>query len=426
MTRVGKLLDEDSKMSLGPAKNLLLIHYQIQQLSIFRNKILMDARGSSSDVLNILNNMFKKLDQLEYKFDLFFWELAKNTMELVKNGHQSTVVRLVKIIEVEEKADEAISMASDLYANEAYDYLRGRQIKGYRIKYFDLLRDKINEELKKIFIEQQKDLPMVLKAFDSIIDTLIVVHDDVAPLFPKRYNIFHFFVLEYHRAIYHMINNMTETEIEPAHILVLIKWVRDYYDGMSARLDVGEDLLEPKLLDGREEEFMSSYVKLVRAKLTEWLKNILNSETVDFLERKNPPEMDTSGQYLLTGSVIAFQMFNQQLDVVASSSRGQLLNEIVNECCLVMEEFQQSWIKLIDMEYNKFFNKANDLNEGLVEYIMALANDCMRSTEFSDTISNRLETMSDDQYRGPNLAKVMPSDVGEIRFGRIHEDTKTM
>jgi hypothetical protein len=412
MTRVGKLLDEDSKISLGPAKNLLLIHYQIQQLSIFRNKILMDARGSSSDVLNILNNMFKKLDQLEYKFDLLFWELAKNTMELVKNGNLSTVVRLVKIIEIEEKADEAISMASEVYSNEAYDYLRGRQIKGYRIKYFDLLRDRINEELKKMFLDQQKDLPMVLKAFDSIIDTLIVVHDDVAPLFPRRYNIFHFFVLEYHRAIYHMINNMTETEIEPAHILVLIKWVRDYYDGMSARLDVGEDLLEPKLLDGREEEFMSSYVKLVRAKLTEWLKNILNSETVDFLERKNPPEMDTSGQYLLTGSVIAFQMFNQQLDVVASSSRGQLLNEIVNECCIVMEEFQQSWMKLIDMEYNKFFNKANDLNEGLVEYIMALANDCMRSTEFSDTISNRLETMSDEQYRGPNLAKVGLTKIG--------------
>jgi hypothetical protein len=406
MTRVGKLLDEDLKHTIGPAKNLLLIHYNIQQLAIFRNKILMDARGCSSDVLNILNNMFKKLDQLEYKFDLLFWDLAKNTMELVKAGHHSTVVRVIKIIEVEEKADEAVSMMTNDYANEAFEHLRGRQIKGYRIKYYDLLRDKINEELKKMFIEQQKDLPMVLKAFDSVLDLLIVVHDEVSPLYPKRYNIFHFFVLEYHRAIYHMINSMTESELEPAHILVLIKWVRDYYDGMSARLDVGEDLLEPKLLDGREEEFMSSYVSLVRAKLTEWLKNILTNETVEFLERKNPPEMDTTGQYLLTGSVIAFQMFNQQLDIVSTSSRGQLLNEIVNECCLVMEEFQQSWLKLIDLEYNKFFQKANDLNEGLVEYTIALANDCMRSTEFSDTISTRLETMSEDQYRGSNLAKV--------------------
>jgi exocyst complex component 3 len=426
MNRVGKLVDDDLKNTLGPAKNLLLIHYNIQQLAIFRNKILMDARGSSSDVLNILNNMFKKLDQLEYKFDLLFWNLAKNTMELVNANQHSTVVRIIKIIEAEEKADEAVSMMTEDYTNESFEHLRGRQIKGYRIKYFDLLRDKINEELKKMFLDQQKDLPNVLKAFDSVLVLLIVVHNEVTPLYPKRYNIFHFFVLEYHRAIYHMINSMTETELEPAHILVLIKWVRDYYDGMSAKLDVGEDLLEPKLLDGREDEFMSSYVKLVRAKLTEWLKNILNNETVEFLERKNPPEMDTTGQYLLTGSVIAFQMFNQQLDIVSTSSKGQLLHEIVQECCVVMEEFQHSWIKLVDMEYNKFFQKANDLNEGLVEYTMALANDCMRSTEFSETISTRLEAMSDEQYKGVNCAKVLQPNLGQICIRWVYENSKTL
>ena len=60
-------------------------------------------------------------------------------------------------------------------------------------------------------------------------------------------------------------------------------------------------------------------------------------------------------------------------------------------------------ISISDLEFNKFVQKSNDLNEGLVEYLIALANDCMRSTEFSDTISNRLETMSDSRFKQINL-----------------------
>jgi exocyst complex component 3 len=49
---------------------------------------------------------------------------------------------------------------------------------------------------------------------------------------------------------------MTTGELDPPTILTLTKWVRDYYTTMSARLDVNEDVLEPKLLDGRDEELM--------------------------------------------------------------------------------------------------------------------------------------------------------------------------
>ena len=405
MLRIAKLLEKDSKKLIGTAENLCLVHYQTQQFSIFRNKILSDSRACSSDVLNTLATIFKPLDQIEYKLDTYIWDLARNIMVLVKAGYGTTIVRLVKIIEAEEKIDEALSIQDFRRpaAIEMADLLRGRTVRSFRIKFFDIIREQINQDIKRIYFEQDKDLCAVLNAFNSVIDVLTFVHDELVLLFPARYNIFHFYVLEYHRSIYNTLNTMTEEEMEPATVLTLIKWVRDYYESMSSRLDVGEDLLEPKLLDGKEDEYMASYVTLARGKLTEWLKNILSNETTDFLDRKVPPEMDTSGQYLLTGSVIAFQMFNQQLDVVATTSKGQLLSEIVKECCVVMTEFQNAWIKIIDLEFNKFIQKSNDLNEGLVEYLIALANDCMRSTEFSDTISKRLETMSDSQFKQINL-----------------------
>ncbi|KAJ2995911.1 SNARE-binding exocyst subunit S6 [Globomyces sp. JEL0801] len=406
MNRVSKLLDEDCKRIIGNADNLLLVHNGIHHLVIFRNQIMRKARGLSSDVMNTLANLFKKLEQLESKFEDFIWNLAKNTIELVKNGFQSTVVRLMKVVDAEEKLDEALlnlENVDDLPSDS--EHLQGRIIKKYREKYFNILSEKISDEIKAMYTEQNKDFALVLKSFDGIIDTLVFVHDEIVPLFPARCSIFNFFVLEYHRGIYITLNTMTAGEIDPAMILILIKWVKDYYLGMSQRLGMSDTLLAPRLLDGRESDYMEKYVKLVRVKLTEWLKNILATETIDFLERKCPPETDTNGQYLLTGSVIVFQMFNQQLDVVATTDNEKLLSDIVFECCSILEQFQTAWIKIVDGEYSKFTHKSNELGEGLVEYIMALANDSMRSTEFSEAITNRLSEMSKENAKD-NIAAV--------------------
>ena len=391
--RISKLLDEDAKNTAGPANNLLLVHYELQNLVLFRTKILNDAKGSSTDVLNTLNLMFKKLEQLEYKFETFFWECCRNTWTLVQNGYFSTVVRLIKIIEVSEKADSLNQRSID-QQEDPLDKI-GMKIKNYRIKYFDLLQEKVNQEIKQIIQDNGSALQDVLTGFDAIIETLQIVYTTFTPLFPKHYNIFNFFVLEYHRGIYNTIKELANADVDPSAILILTKWIQDYHDKMSSKFDVSEDLLEPRLLDGREEEFIAAYVRLVRGKLSEWLHNIISSETVEFLNRKMPPECDGSGHYIMTGSVIAFQMFNQQLDMV-QSTKGHLITDIVTECCNAMTEFQVAWNKVIDLEFSKFENKSTDLNEGLVEYSMALCNDSYRSQEFAEEIINRLETVHNE------------------------------
>jgi hypothetical protein len=294
-----------------------------------------------------------------------------------------------------------------------------RKVKCFRIKYFEVLAGEISQNIAQIYSENKDDLATMLEAIDGIIDILTLVHDELVPIFPKRYSIFHFFVLEYHRGIYQLVSQMTQGELDPAVILLLIRWVGDYYHNMSSRLDVSEDLLEPRLLDGREEEMLEIYSRLVRKKLTEWLSNIISTETIDFLERKVPPDVDSGDQYLLRGSVIVFQMFNQQIDVVAQSSRGQLLNDVVVECCKSLEEFQNAWMKLLELESAKFTNKANDLAEGLVEYVLALANDCMRSAEFSETIIGRLNELSDDCSKEKIAQNVKTSQEGFMKIARL-------
>ncbi|KAI8910000.1 exocyst complex component Sec6-domain-containing protein [Powellomyces hirtus] len=422
VARIRLLLVEDAEDLLGPAPNLLLIHFKLQQLEEFRNTTLAKARRSPPDVLNTLHDYFHKVDLLEQDFEAHLFQLATYTVDLIKGGNASTVVRIVKVIETEERADEVASVqevvsptgGSGAELISDFDSSRPRPIKSYRIKYFDALRDAIVDEIKRMYEKNKDDLPQVLAQFDTVVDNLILVHDELVPRFPKRYNIFHFYVLEYHRAIYDTVHQITAGPIEPGFILQLLGWVREYYLSMSSRLDVSEELLEPRLLDGREEQLTGEYVKLVRCKLAEWLSNILHTETVDFLQRRHEPETDGSGNYLLAGSVIVFQMFNQQVDLVSSSSRGELLYDVVKECCRTLDEFHKAWTKIMDSEYHKFVDKDNqhhnkhgtELAEGLPDYIVALANDCLRSSEFSEQLLQRTEALMDAAFR-PQLAQLI-------------------
>ncbi|KAI9099318.1 exocyst complex component Sec6-domain-containing protein [Phlyctochytrium arcticum] len=426
VARIRALQQEDAENILGPAPNILLIHYKLQQLETFRNTTLARARKSPQDVLNTLHEYFHKIDRLEEEFETYIFKVARRTVDLIKGGYASTVVRIVKIIEMEERADEIASLQENVvYSPDADDIenmdvdpSQPRPIKGYRVKFFDSLRDSIVDEIKDMYANNKDDLTSLLADFDSVVDNLIVVHDELVPRFPERYNIFHFYVLEYHRAIYECVNKLTSAEIEAGDILSLLKWVRGYYASMSSRLDVSEELLEPRLLDGREELLTDEYVKLVHSKLTEWLSNILRTETVDFLERRHAPEQDGSGNYLLAGTVIVFQMFNQQVDIAATCSRGQLLYDVIKECCLILDEFHKAWMRVLDTEYQRLVDKSPDLAPGLPDYITALANDCLRSSEFSELLLARTEGMLDPAFHPQLQSNVKAATDGFMKVSR--------
>ncbi|KAJ3150536.1 SNARE-binding exocyst subunit S6 [Irineochytrium annulatum] len=429
VARVQRLLQEDAKDATF-GDNLLFLHYYINQLESFRNTTLFRSRRSSADVLGTLNHYFEKVDEVADAFEKLLWLVGGRTLELVKLKKTAATLRLVKIIETEERADELMSLAE--YAGAGGDGGNGeadgeqggaeveqpRQMKGYRIKFIDVLREVIGKQVRELYELHQADLPVLLSATDLIVDDLILVHDELEPRFPKKYNIFQFFVLEYHRCIYDMVNLIISGNMEAGAILMLLKWVREYYSSMNMRLGVGEELLEPRLLDDREEELIVEYIKLVRQKLAEWLNNLLNTETRDFVERTGPPEIDSNGVYLLTGSVIVFQMFNQQVDVVAQSSRGELIYDVIFECCQALEEFQKAWTKILEKEYQRFTEKPGDVAEGLPEYVIALANDNLRGTEFSEVISNRVEGMMDEPFRKQATVRIKDAMAGFMKVAK--------
>jgi exocyst complex component 3 len=106
------MLIEDSSQLDGPAPDLLLIHYHLNQLERFRNDITMEARKASKTAQEMLARRFDRLNTVTAQFDGYFGALAENILPLVKAGYSDVVVRLVKIAEVEEREDEKVGPSS--------------------------------------------------------------------------------------------------------------------------------------------------------------------------------------------------------------------------------------------------------------------------------------------------------------------------
>ena len=113
--RIGQLeemLYEVTQDILGPATNLLTIHHQVGQLENFRNETMSQAKNSSSRSKTALTKRFEQLNNIIAVFDAYILDLAQNILPLIRARREDVVVKLIKITEVEGKADEKVSEAS--------------------------------------------------------------------------------------------------------------------------------------------------------------------------------------------------------------------------------------------------------------------------------------------------------------------------
>lgn len=105
-----QMLAADSRYIIGPAPNLLIIHYHLNQLERFRNHTMHEAKRASASSQQTLARWFERLNQFIERFDEYIVELAKNILPLARAGYTDVIVRLVKIAEVEGKEDEKVRL----------------------------------------------------------------------------------------------------------------------------------------------------------------------------------------------------------------------------------------------------------------------------------------------------------------------------
>ena len=102
------MLASDSREIVGPAPNLLVIHFQLNQLERFRNQTMHQAKKASAQSQTNLARWFTRLDKVITNFDEYIVQLARNVLNLVRAGYADVVVKLLKIADIEGKEDEKV------------------------------------------------------------------------------------------------------------------------------------------------------------------------------------------------------------------------------------------------------------------------------------------------------------------------------
>ncbi|KAF8647740.1 hypothetical protein AX16_006575 [Volvariella volvacea WC 439] len=402
------MLEADSQDILGPAPNLLIIHYQLNQLEAFRNQTMHQAKQASAKSRENLARRFERLNNVIEGFDQYIVGLARNILPLVQEGQRGVVVRLIKIAEIEGKEDEKaiairlVKKAANLDAASRFKSMQAnaRVLKHYRAKISQAITESIKEVFEQTYARYEGNPVGFLQNINWMYDDIVIVERDVVPCFPPDYEIYNAFVRQYHKALNDIVKRMVSKNPEASLILALLDWLKQYKKDMKD-LRVPSELVEPPLLDGKEQNLIDDYMQLIIKKLDEWSANLMKTEIGEFTKREEPPEVDNDGMYGTQGAVILFQMVNQQVDLATESGQGVILARVVSEVNRVMKSIQDQWVKTVESEFKKQVEKPEEVAGGLVEYCIALANDQLKSADYAEALLARLEPLVSEKYRVP-------------------------
>lgn len=308
---------------------------------------------------------------------------------------QAVAMRLVRKVATTDAASKFKSMQAN-----------ARVIKNFRHKFLDVLFKTVKAAFDNHLAANEMDMLGFIEGLGFIYKDIIRIKDDVEPLFPADYEIFSYLVKAYHRCLNETLRKVVDSAPEAKVLLELHAWIKEYRVSMK-ELEVPTAWLQPPLLDGKSQDLIEDYVKLIVAKLEEWTVNLMREETGKFAWRTREPEQSDDGQFGMEGVVDFFQLVSQQCDLALDSNQGAVLGRVVTESARVMRRVQTEWLQVVaDETRYQVEKKPEEVPGGLVEYVIALANDQLKSADYAEALSTRLEPLVSEKYKAVISARL--------------------
>ena len=199
LSHISELLSLDRAAPLGPAPNLLPIHYHLTELETFRNETLAQAKRSHSSPASkeTLEQYFERLGETIEAFEAHYFRLARDLLELARSGNAAVAVKIAKIAEVEGARDQkavAIKMLKqggnlDVAARFKSLQAEARVIKHYRAKVMDAIRESCKTAIAQSFVKHGEDGSAWLDDMDWVYDDLNLVKSELVPRFPPDWKV---------------------------------------------------------------------------------------------------------------------------------------------------------------------------------------------------------------------------------------------
>ncbi|ONH65956.1 Exocyst complex component SEC6 [Cyberlindnera fabianii] len=434
LQEVDRMIEEEQYESIGPdseVPGLLPIHFKLNALRDFQDRILELAEKSSDDSKFTVKRLTSKTDGVIKKFDRMLGNIIEGIVESVKEENFSLVVRLAKVIEFEEKQDTMIEALKkviegknkekkgsvSLFEQIVNGTLQGRT-KPRHYKHFFL--EKITDSVREIFkncwatFEDQGDIFAILNELSWVFHDLAAVQQVLTGLVPPKWDIFKVYYDIYYNELHTLIVRLIESEPETLIILDILDFDNQFQEIMRTDFNLKKADVKTVIGESEKEQLLTDYLNLIVMKMKEWVGNLESTEHEVFKTRIQAPDADSEGLLALEGTKIVFQMFTQQCETAAGSGQGKILAGVISEFGKLLIKRQQTWGELVKSEVQKWLvynnidskKKKQETEEeeitpvpaGLIEYLTALANDQMRGADYTEAISNKYGGMVSKKY----------------------------
>lgn len=412
--RLGELFQQDLDQEYMKADNLLAVYWYI--VKIEDAQLELCSLATDSEVKIFLNSFFTQFNAIKKKFfNEYLFELSGFIFDLVVEGQFDIMVWVAKIVEEEEKRDSITvkvkeALESSKEANKLavgpIRFKANKEIRNLKRRFFNCMKECVRNRFESV-LQDVDDLDTKLENMRFFMGDLILAHEVFCSLFPASWNIFDFFLMEYHRMIYTLMDGFSTTgeekgkpnTLSPMQVLSLLRWSRDYYEQLQDKLAVEKEHLDPSLLDKREAMFIGDFIKRSKGKIEEWILNLERQFYATFSARENPPDLDLDEKYVSPAATDLFQIIKQNVDSAAKSSRGQLLYEMVNNLVTITEHFQKAIIQMSQEDTKKYINNPESIPPGLDHYLVMIGNTCLKWIEYTDDLSAKLEVHVENEYK---------------------------
>ncbi|WBW75063.1 exocyst complex subunit Sec6 [Schizosaccharomyces osmophilus] len=385
--------------------NLLKAHYKLTKLRTFRDDAMYQASlESRNDASTTLQSSFSNLNALSEKVDRLILNFCSNLFELLKVGNTKTIVRVFKIIEAEEASDEMLKSIRNAQsnltdANEApFMNLQGssRQLRNFWSEAKEIFQASVAERFHQAwssFVTQQSDLEL-----EWIFDDLQYAFQVLPELASPSFDLAKVFANIYQQCLVNLVRDSISSDTPAAIFLYLINFHKEYRAFYQEHAPFSADEIQPLLEDGSNGVLVKEYTRLFTQKIQEWSDKLFQSSVEAFIKRESEPELDSDGNYGIQGTIIFFQMITQQVNIISQTNNPEVVSTVLRSIMYVMQAMQEHWKTVMRTELHKHLSDTSNTPPGLMEYLLALANDNLKCAGFMDnTLLRTIELATDSR-----------------------------
>eukprot|EP01104_Vermistella_antarctica_P016228 TRINITY_DN5506_c0_g1_i1.p1 TRINITY_DN5506_c0_g1~~TRINITY_DN5506_c0_g1_i1.p1 ORF type:complete len:852 (+),score=277.09 TRINITY_DN5506_c0_g1_i1:204-2759(+) len=425
---------------LSDDRNFLRAHRLLREVETMRITILYEARDCTAE-FSALEKEFEDVTVLADELEKKLWKLLSGALEVSKHRPEILVMAL-RVIEREETSDRKLMQqqqeekkkrerrklmraqhklrrlarkasgkdddgyddgngSDDALSDDEDDALERRlgeryqrRAKGYMGQCFEVLQESIARRFESAISACRGEVSITLEQMEEMISDLAVVRTNVAPCFPPTYDIFNFYVREYHRSFHNVFKEFSGKagRLPAKDILALVEWVTQHYETKMA--DIGLARLRPPLLEGLE-GLTDAYCRYIRNLMEQWVERIVG------IDQTSDPEL-VQGMYYTDTPQNVFSFINQQMDVARRTTFSKFIFEVFEECMMALSEFQDMSTRVIRVNWAEFD----------MEYLLAMVNNTAKLKVLMEEFVQRLDGMLDDPYLANVTTRVKERDEG--------------